>query len=165
MKVGRAAQVEDRVGAGHEGEGGDQHLIAGLDAGQKQGQVQRGRARAEGQGVARADLARELGFEGVDVGTEGRNPVGGEGVLEERCFLAVHVRGERKMRWVIVCIQKSTPERSFALTLIEGATPSTRRPSSLPCLLHALAKAESGLHSRPENIEPKSLPSPSDAPQ
>ena len=26
------AQVEDRVGAGHEGEGGDQHLVARIDA-------------------------------------------------------------------------------------------------------------------------------------
>ena len=32
---GPGAQVEDRVGAGHEGEGGDQHLVAGVDAGQE----------------------------------------------------------------------------------------------------------------------------------
>ena len=67
-----AAHVEDGVGAGHEGEGGDRDLIAWLNA----GQVQRGRARTEGQGVVRADFVCKIGLERVDMRTKGSDPVG-----------------------------------------------------------------------------------------
>ena len=43
------ALVDDGVGAGREGEGGDQHLVARADARMNEGQVQRGRARTECQ--------------------------------------------------------------------------------------------------------------------
>ncbi len=36
--------------------------------------MQRARARAEGQGVGRDDLARKVGFKGVDVRAQGRSP-------------------------------------------------------------------------------------------
>ena len=51
---GPAAEVDDRVGAGREGERGDQHLVARPDAGQEQRQVQRAVPR-RAPAVRRAD--------------------------------------------------------------------------------------------------------------
>ncbi len=89
------AQVDDRVGAGGEGEGGDQHLVAGADAGMDQGQVQRGRAGGERQRVGRADGGGELGLEGVHLRPQRRDPVGRAGFLDVPLFQVGHVgRGE-----------------------------------------------------------------------
>ena len=61
------AEVGDRRGRGDEGEVGAQHLVAGTDAGQAEGEVQGGGAGRERDGVRRADQGRELLLERVDV--------------------------------------------------------------------------------------------------
>jgi len=91
-----AAQIDDRVDAGREGEGRDQYLVARADAGQDQRQVQRGRAGGERQCIRRADGRSELGLERVHLRPEGRNPVGREDLLDELLLQAGHV-GWRKV--------------------------------------------------------------------
>ena len=49
---------------------GDDDLVAGLDAGRLEGQPQRVEARADADGVLRADHRREALLEGLDFGAE-----------------------------------------------------------------------------------------------
>ena len=69
------AGVADRVGGGDEGQRGHHHLVAGAEAERDQGQVQRGGAGTEGDGVLRADPLGEGPFEGGDPGALG-DPAG-----------------------------------------------------------------------------------------
>ena len=85
------AQVNDRIGAGREGEGGGQHLVARANAQMDQGQVQRGRAGAERQRIRRADRRGELRRERVHLRPQRRDPVGREGLLDVLLLQAGHV--------------------------------------------------------------------------
>ncbi len=90
MKTARA-EIYDRVDAGGEGQGRDEHLVAWPDAGQQQRQVQRGCARAECSGMVRPNHRRKFLLERIDVRAKRRNPVGGESVLDILLLPAGHM--------------------------------------------------------------------------
>ena len=90
--TGRRAQVGDGGGAGDEGEGWNQHLVAALDAGQQQSEVQRRRSAREGHRVRRAGPLGHLALEGVDVRPGRRDPVGIERLEKHPPLLGSHIR-------------------------------------------------------------------------
>jgi hypothetical protein len=93
----RSAFVDDRVRAGHEGQRRAEHLVARPDAGEAQGQVERGGAARERRRMADAQGLAELPLQRIHVRTERGDPVGPEGLRDQRHFLAAHVRrGEKE---------------------------------------------------------------------
>ena len=71
---GVGAGVGDGVGGGGERERGDEHVVAGTDAGGVQGEVEGGGAAGQADGVAGAAHRGQLGLEGVEVRPDGRDP-------------------------------------------------------------------------------------------
>ena len=65
-----AAEQGDDLGVHLDGEGGDDHLVAGPEANLEEGEEERAGARAAGDGVADAAVRRELGLESSDLGAE-----------------------------------------------------------------------------------------------
>jgi hypothetical protein len=90
---GRRAEVADRVDAGGEGEGADEHLVAGTHTCRDQGEVQRRRARGERYRVACPDEFTEFALERIDLCPEGRDPVGPERLGHEALLEPTHVGG------------------------------------------------------------------------
>ena len=83
--------IDHRIGAGGEGEGGDQHFVARAHAQVDESQVDGRGAGAEGQGVFGAHHLTELALEGIDIGAKRRDPVGVEGVLYVLLFQTGHM--------------------------------------------------------------------------
>ncbi len=89
---GPTALVDNRVGAGREGERRDHDVVARADAGQNQRKVERGRARGDGGGIARANGLGKLTLKRIHMRAHGGNPVGGEGFVDIDLLAAGHVR-------------------------------------------------------------------------
>jgi hypothetical protein len=94
---GPAAFIDNGVDAGAEGERGNEHFITRANAGQAEGQMERGRAGTEGQGVLGADGRAKFLLEGVNVGAERGDPVAGERFGNIGLLAPRHV-GRRKVK-------------------------------------------------------------------
>ena len=90
-EAGAGAAVGDGVGRGRERGRGHQHVVAGGDADLEQGEMQGGGARRQGDGVGHAAALGQLGFEGVEVGSDGRDPARLEGGQQRRPLRRPHV--------------------------------------------------------------------------
>ena len=80
------AQVPHDVGRRHEGERGDENVVAGPDTQHHEREVERGGTARQRGRRRHAEHLRELAFERVDVRTERRDPVGVERVEQQRAL-------------------------------------------------------------------------------
>src|SRR5207302_10453572 len=80
------AEVDDDVRGRAEREGRDDDFVAWPDTERRQRDVEAGRARADGQGVAGAHVGGEVALEAFDLGT-GRDPAGAQRVDDFRDLL------------------------------------------------------------------------------
>lgn len=91
----RGAQVGDGVRRCRERHALADHFVAGTHAQQDERQVDGGCARAERCGVRHPGKGAQVAFEGIDMRTQRRYPVRGEGLLHELELGCAHVgRGE-----------------------------------------------------------------------
>ena len=88
------AAVDDRVGGRGERQALAEHQVAGADAGQQQGQMQRGGPGSERNSMDTANIVRDGSLEAVAVLPQRRDPVLTERVLDVSQFIALvrHVR-------------------------------------------------------------------------
>ncbi len=92
-RTGRAPDVGDGGGAGHEGERGDEHFVPRFDTDQKESQMEGGGPAGQGHGVAHSHPSGQLLLEGVDVGSHRGDPVGVEGLEQHPPLLGAHLGG------------------------------------------------------------------------
>ena len=82
----RGTEMGHRVGAADEGQGGQQHFITGLHAGEDQAGVQGGSAVNGGDGVGDAGGVGEVLLEAVHVSAHGGDPAAVEAVCDQGFF-------------------------------------------------------------------------------
>ena len=97
---------EDGLGAGvghgergrTEGEGRNDHVVAGLDAQPHQAQVDSGRARGQRQGVCGPRVVPDVSLEAVHLRTERGNPPGRDGTRQRLDLEVGHMRLRQQHR-------------------------------------------------------------------
>jgi len=89
---GPRTAIKDGVAAAHEGQRRAEHRVTRLHAKEQQREVNRRRAGTHRRRVADARVSGQLALETVDVRAERRDPVGLEGVVDERALLVAQVR-------------------------------------------------------------------------
>jgi len=90
---GLGAEIGDGRRGSDEGQRRAEDFVAGSDASQAQGEMERGGTGRDGDGMLRTDEPGEIFLESIEIRTCRRDPIGFEGFEDEFDFCATDVGG------------------------------------------------------------------------
>ena len=124
---GLGAGVGDGEGGRAEGEGGDDHVVAGLDAQPQQAEVDRGGSGGQRQGVRGPGEGADVGLETIDLRAEGRDPARRDRTGQRLDLQVGHVRLRQVERFPRQIVPSSPPEA------VSGTTDRYLQPTTSRC--------------------------------